>query len=142
MTPLLLAIPFVLAAPVPKDFRKAVPKLDGTWRCAGIDIGGRAWTGDIRTTWTFDGERLSVVRSLGARDLTPTEVLIRTAADRGPMAFDYTVVGSGRTILGAFAVEGDTLTLCLNNVLGPAERPTTLDGGPGIAKYTLKRVER
>jgi len=141
---LLLFAPPALAAPVPKDFRK-LPKLDGKWKIVEYSSSGR----DIKTssilnqTWEFDGEKLSITRNTTAKKpFKPSEIKVKTDVKSKPMAFDY-IFATGTVRKGVYEVDGDTLVICLRLSTVPAqERPTTLDGGVGLLRYVLKRVDK
>jgi len=141
---LLLFAPVALAAPVPKDFKKP-PKLDGKWKVVEYSSSGR----DIKTssilnqTWEFDGEKLSITRNTTAkRPLKPTEIKVKTDAKTKPKAFDY-IFGTGTVRQGVYELDGDTLVICLRLSTVPGQvRPTTLDGGTGLLRYVLKRVDK
>ena len=130
------------AAPVPKDFRKPKPKLDGQWKVTSYETNGRASkvASILNQTWAFDGENLTITRASAAKGVAPTKVKVRADAKTKPMAFDY-VLNADATRLGVFAVDGDTLTICLTVNTSLGERPTNLDGGTGTLKYTVARVK-
>ncbi len=130
MTPLLLALPLLLAAPVPKDFKKAeAPALDGAWRLTADQ------TDDIilaaeKMTWQCEGAGLTI------------RVPGQAARARGPIHFDPATTPHTFDLgarLGVCQLKGDTLTVCL----GPSNgaRPSNLEGGLGVRKLTFARVE-
>lgn len=136
-----------LAAPVPKDFVKTA-KQDGKWKMTAYEANGRESKSAaiLSQTWAIVGENLTVTREAGGKGggkggpgLLTMKMKLKTDPKKSPAELDYIQAGGG-TRIGVFAVDGDTLTVCL--ALGPdAERPTNLDGGPGVQKYTFTRVK-
>ncbi len=130
MTPLLLAVSLLLAAPVPKDFKKDAPRPpDGAWRLTADQ------TDDIilvveKMTWQFEGAGLTI------------RVPGQAPQARGPIYFDPATTPHTFDLcarLGVCQLKGDTLTVCL----GPSNgaRPANLEGGLGVRKLTFARVE-
>jgi uncharacterized protein (TIGR03067 family) len=101
--------------------------IQGKWK-AGNNFKGLEFTGE--TVWQLspNGER----RSPATYKLDPS---------KNPKTIDITI-GSGsekgRTLLGIYALEGDTLTICVNERF----RPTELKDGPGTDLIVLKREKR
>ena len=141
---LLLFAPAAVAAPVPKDFKKS-PKLDGKWKVVEYSSSGRdiQTTSILNQTWEFDGETLTITRNSTVKVRPkPTEIKVKTDAKAKPMAFDY-IFGTGTVRKGVCEVNGDTLIICLRLSTVPGqERPTSLDGGTGLLRYVLKRVDK
>lgn len=141
---LLLFAPAAFTAPVPKDFKKP-PKLDGKWKVVEYSSSGR----DIKTssilnqTWEFTGEKLAITRTTTARKpFKPTEITVKTDAKSKPKAFDY-IFSTGTVRQGVYEMDGDRLVICLRLSTTPGqERPTSLDGGTGLLRYVLKRVDK
>ncbi len=135
------------AAPVPKDFVKTA-KQDGKWKVTAYELNGRESKSPIilNQTWTIEGGNLTITREAGGKGggkggpgLLTMKVKLKTDPKKSPAELDY-IQASGTTRLGVFAVDGDTLTVCL--ALGlDAERPSNLDGGPGVQKHTFARVK-
>ena len=143
--PLLAGVLFAtvaLAAPVPKDFLKPKPKLDGRWKVTSYETNGRPTTAVsiLNQTWAFDGENLTITRATAPKGAAATKIKVRADVTTKPMAFDY-ILSAATTRLGVFAVDGDTLTVCLTINTSLGERPTDLDGGTGTLKYTFTRVK-
>jgi uncharacterized protein (TIGR03067 family) len=127
------------AAPVPKDFVKPKPKLDGQWTVTAYESNGRALktSSILNQTWTFSGDSLSITRATAPKGAAPTKVRVRV--DPKSTEFDY-ILSTASTRLGLYAIEGDTLTVCMTINTTTGVRPTNLDGGTGILKYVFKRV--
>ena len=133
MTALLLTIPLIAAAPVPKDFKKEAPKLDGAWVYASTEINGQRIADARKDIWTFDGDNLTI-QSNGAAAAGP--IPIKTDVKASPMAFEF--VGDGDR-LGVYEIKDGSLVI--SKSLAPGVRPTNLDGGNGVVRWTFKRVE-
>ena len=133
MTLLLLTIPLVAAAPVPKDFKKAVPKLDGEWVYARTEINGQRIVDVRKELWTFDGDNLTIQRD---GDAASPPIPIRMDAKASPMAIEF--VGDGNR-LGVCEIKDGILVICTN--MAPGVRPTDVDGGKGVVRWTFKRAE-
>ena len=133
MTPLLLTIPLLLAAPVPKDFKKAPVKLDGAWVHTGSDINGLPVGGVRNEIWTFDGDNLAI-QGNGVAAISP--IPIKTDVKASPMAIEF--VGYGNR-LGVCEIKDGILVICKN--MAPGVRPTNVDGGTGVIRWTFKRAE-
>lgn len=132
MSPLLLTIPLVAAAPVPKDFKKETPKLDGAWECTSVESGGRVIPRQ-NMTWRFADDAVTITYGGGDAGVQPMP--ISTDPKASPMAFSFT---EGARQLGIYEIKGDTLVICLGS---SGQRPTDIAGGPNVAKYTLTRVK-
>ena len=133
MTPLLLAVPLLLAAPVPKDFKKAPMKLDGAWVHTGSDINGLPVGGGRSEVWTFDGESLTIQG--GAAGGMPA-IPIKTDVKASPMAIEF--VGDGNR-LGVCEIKDGILVICKN--MAPGVRPADTAGGTGVVRWTFTRAE-
>ena len=81
MTALLLTIPLVAAAPVPKDFQKPAPKLDGAWKLTGMELNGQPLETSLDQIWRFDSDRLVIGTGTG---YTSPKQAILTDPDASP----------------------------------------------------------
>lgn len=136
MTPLLLTIPLLSAAPVPKDFKKDATKLSGEWALVGSDIDGVPGNIDQKMVfWTFDGDSLTIRESAPGVRSTAT-FHIKTDAKAVPMVIEF--VGDGNR-LGIYGIKAGVLVICMG--MGAGIRPTNLDGGKGIVRWTFGRVD-
>jgi uncharacterized protein (TIGR03067 family) len=133
MTALLLTIPLLVAAPVPKDFKKPVPKLDGAWRLNGLELNGRQLGGNQNAVWRFDGDQLTIENpnALGATAPRP----ITTDAKASPKHFQF---GNAGNQLGVYEIKGDALVICLSQQQGV--RPPDAAGGQNVIRYLFTRV--
>jgi uncharacterized protein (TIGR03067 family) len=133
MTPLLVAIPLVFAAPVPKELKKP-PSIVGEWRMIWHDTGS-GQTKSENAVWVFTTERVRFVapssdgESWGALtfDLTAT-----------PNQFVLDLRKNGKNA-AIFEVDGDTMRLCLQT--GNATPPTAFKPGGGCYLYKFERVK-
>ena len=131
MTPLLLVVPLVFAAPVPKDFKPANAGLEGTWEFVSATTGGNPDTSYDGAKWVLskDGKAVRHVRGDGGTEAAYTADLTGKTK-----AFDWMV--SGTTWPGLYEIKGDTLTVAL----GLADRPTEF-GGQSVYVFTMKKAK-
>jgi uncharacterized protein (TIGR03067 family) len=138
MTPALLALTFVLRAPGLKE-KKPEASPVGEWVAERRTFGGneRPLAGDPprRTFAVYRGDRK-----------VPTEAN-RYAVDpaKEPAAIDLLPGDTdppGRTVVGIYKVEGDTLTLCLAH--GPDPRPSAFESSEArpTTLYVFKRAKK
>ena len=126
---------------VTQSNRVARPPLDGTWRMREYVMDGTASRPVAEVTWTVREAEL-VIRHDGVVQRPPgaTGYALTALDGRGAGAVDYVVrYASGRThtLPGVFAVDGDTLSLCVPVL---EERPTDCTPGPDRIVYTFERV--
>ena len=133
MTPLLLAIPMVVAAPVPKDFKKEVPAFEGEWQLAWHESNGRKSV-VAGYVWVFGPENITVHNA--GRTNPPIPIAVDTKTS--PMSLDFRN-GNGGGRAGIFRIEGDTLTLCLSS---NGTRPTEFESSATVIKYNFTRVAK
>jgi uncharacterized protein (TIGR03067 family) len=128
MTALLLAVPLVLTAPVPKETLKG--QLDGAWRPTGLTFDGKPINGE-KGDWVFAGDTVTFHVPDGR---APRGGTIKTDPKASPKRFEFADGG----MLGVYDVAGDTLVICLSQV---GVRPTDTKGGPDILRYAFSRVK-
>ena len=87
MTALLLTIPLLATAPVPKDFRKPAPKLDGAWQMTGLELNGQQLGGNQNSVWRFDGDSLTIEYPNGRGIPAPRPIL--TDPKASPKQFQF-----------------------------------------------------
>lgn len=131
MTALLLVVPLIAAAPVPKV--KEPVRLDGAWRLTAVTVNGRAAGGNLESVWRFDKDTLTVESPNGGGVGVPRP--IRTDPKATPMQFEFGTEGQQ---LGVYEVKGDTLTIAVG--VAPGTRPATATEATAIV-YTLARVK-
>jgi uncharacterized protein (TIGR03067 family) len=112
MTALLLAIPLVAAAPVPKELKKEKPALDGAWKLTGITFNGQQLGGNQTAVWTFEGNTLTINNNNGGVVSTRP---IRVDPQATPMEFEFDARGNQ---LGIYEIKDDVLTICLGQQAG------------------------
>jgi uncharacterized protein (TIGR03067 family) len=134
MTPLLLTIPLIAAAPIPKEFRKELPQLDGSWQQTGIEFNGRQIGGNQTAVWKFEGDSLTI--EYPGRGINAVPRPIKTDAKASPKEFQF---GNGSTQLGVYEIKDDTLTISLSQQAGV--RPADTAGGPNVIRYLFTRVK-
>ena len=143
MTAMLFVLPWIAAAPVPKDFKKEAPKLDGSWKVTSYEVNGRPINSNVilSQTWTFEGEKLAISRPpIGNGVVSPvSKSTVKTDPKKSPMEIDH-VLNASITRLGIYSIEGDKLTICLSLQNNGTERPANFDGGQRILKYVFTRA--
>ena len=133
MTPLLLAIPLVFAAPVPKELAwPANATLDGTWEFVSATYGGNPDASYDGAKWVLekDGKATRILRGDSG---TPASFKIDPKTK--PTAFDWTIHGS--TFPGILEIKGDTLTVALAL---SGDRPTEF-AGQSVYVFTMKKAK-
>jgi uncharacterized protein (TIGR03067 family) len=98
----------------------APAELQGGWRLVSVEANGKAEPlAGSRPRWTIKGEKVRY----GGEDLATL------AADAGstPKTIDVGFLSPKRTLEGVYAIDGDTLKICLNKRTdGVKERPLVL----------------
>ena len=140
MTPALLALAVLVAAPAGKDPpKKDGPTLVGEWAIESAVDNGKPDNPPPGATWTFTADRKSVLKFGGLVGLDTTYEADPT---RAPATVDVAAGPQGKALKGIYQVEKDTLTLCL--VEGDRDRPTAFasPAGSKVVLITLTRVKK
>ena len=131
--------PALFAAPIPKEIR-AAPTHVGAWQRVDVDPKDPSKRTPNGQTWIV-GENCDVsFHEMGYRGpgRNPTERLL---FDPKTGQIDQSRVGGGGPIrMGRYKIEGDLLTMNLNNGAG-SPRPQGLTQEPGSTLWHLQRVE-
>lgn len=132
MTSLLLVVPLIAAAPIPKELKpKDRPALDGAWKVTALQFNGQQIGGNQNSVWKFDGDTLAIEN--GGRTNPPRP--IKTDPKASPAEFQF---GSNTSQLGIYEVKDDTLTIALGQQ--PNVRPTDF-AGQNVVVYKFARVK-
>lgn len=116
-----LGVAFVAAA---DDAQKDKAKLQGTWNVTKVEARGQAKDDNENHQLIFAGDELTVKQG----DDLKIKAKIKLDATKKPMQIDVEIFESpkeelkGKTGLGIYMFDGDTLKLCINQP-GEAERP-------------------
>ena len=135
MTPLLLAVPFLLAAPIPKEFRKPttdLAALQGEWECLERRNYGQPPT-KSGVHYVVTGNTLQILGNAGDR---PREVKL-TLDEK---AKTFTWEASWGTWHGRYKLDGDTLTRA--SVKKDKPLPDDLAPGKTVEYSVYKRAKR
>ena len=140
MTPLVLGLAVVLAAPGPKKADEPAPgKLEGDWVVETIE-GPKDDTPPGTITMRIADGKISIKE--GKREKSD-DAGYTVDATRKPATIDIRpeLGPKDKVVLGIFEVKGDTLKLCFGRETG--ERPTEFkgDAAKGVMFITLKRAK-
>jgi uncharacterized protein (TIGR03067 family) len=124
------------------DGKKATEKLQGTWKAVSVEEKGQSKEDDKDHRVIFRGDELTIKR--GDEEIIKGKFKIDAA--QKPNTIDCELTQSpkkehkGKTALGIYSLEGDTLKWCLNEP-GGTERPKDFAGAAGtnFILVTLKR---
>lgn len=140
MTPLLLALPLIAAAPVPKELKDG-PRgnLDGRWVVVEFERNGKP-ASHFQEAWDIRGESLVITRR-AAPNLPPREVRLRIDPARTPTELEFTDTSARRAVTspGVLAFKRERLVVCLPMFAG-GERPADPDNGENVLRWTLERA--
>jgi uncharacterized protein (TIGR03067 family) len=127
---LLLRRPGAAPAPPPQSDRQL---LQGTWRMRQVEAGGVLLDPGFR--WIFAGDQCTLTDNLG-QPLIATQ--FQLDATRTPKEITLRPQQGG-IWPGIYLLDGDSLTLCLNQ--GGPQRPTTFttQAGDSLFLYVLER---
>jgi uncharacterized protein (TIGR03067 family) len=116
------------------DLEKEVRKFQGTWTFESSEAGGKELpAGELKgLVLIFEGDKHTVkkgdeVIQVGTQKLDPS---------KSPKAIDVTMtegVNKGKIMLGIYAIDGDTLTVCFDSQ--GKKRPTEFKGAPGSETF-------
>jgi uncharacterized protein (TIGR03067 family) len=132
----LLALTLAPAAPGLKEKAAPEPTVFGEWVPESVTVRGRPvraesdrWVFRADGTWAMYGRGKELVA--GPLTVDPTAA---------PATIDLAErAAAGRTDLGRYRVDGDTLTLAVGIDWGV--RPATVDPGPKVTVWVFKRVK-
>jgi uncharacterized protein (TIGR03067 family) len=132
-----------LATPVPKQdpIKEALRALKGEWHIVSRFDNGAATPLNDRIV-AFEGDRYTL-RTGGT---VTGEATIKVAPTEKPAQMDwsYTTEGpyKGKTQLGIYKIEGDTITFCLAPIGQPRPAEFSSNEGGGHILATYKRVKK
>jgi uncharacterized protein (TIGR03067 family) len=121
--------------------RKDLDSLQGVWQCVSLDEGGKAVAEEQLKDFklTFKGYKASHP----GKDGKTEQVTIKLDPSKKPKTIDMmllTGADKGKTLLGIYAIEEDTLKIC---VAQPGrDRATEFKAGKDIVLIALKREKR
>ena len=140
MTPALLALAVLVAAPAAKDPPKTdPPSLVGEWAIESSVEGGKPDQLPPGMTWTFTADGKSVLK-VGGVAVVAIDGTYTADPKKAPAQLDVDG-GIGGSLRAIYKVEKDTLTLCF--VDGAPVRPTEFasPAGSKVVLLTLTRVK-
>jgi uncharacterized protein (TIGR03067 family) len=115
-------------------------RLEGKWQVTSLKFFGEESKDkrDKEAQYVFKGNQLRIINKSTEEDSTQTYRLDPT---RNPKHFD--LESPRGTVQGIYALDGDTLTLCLPFPFVTKERPTKLEAGfdGKAALMVLKRIK-
>lgn len=134
MTTLLLAVPLLIAAPIPKELKAEktdLAALQGEWECAErSNFGKPVARSDIR--YVVEGDKLKIRGGKGAEDRVVTLTLDEKAKT-------YTWEASWGTWIGRYKLDGDTFTRV--SVKKDKPLPDEIAPGPLVEYSVFTRVK-
>ena len=134
---LLIAVPSLSAAPVPKELKKSeADRIVGTWTQTGSCNGGGKVNPPDGTSWKFAADGTAQVISQGGVPSQAVKYAVNAAAD--PKAFDW--VAPWGEWYGVYTLDGDALTIYISGGKGKAGRNVIAKTGPGIEMYSFRRA--
>jgi uncharacterized protein (TIGR03067 family) len=136
-TCLCLAVLTVTATGQEKD----APKLEGTWNLTGVDAGGKKMPADLLAKFMIMGEFKDGKYTFTVMGKTDEAGTYKIDATKKPATIDLTITegkSKGKTQLGLFKIEGDTLTLAMTQP-GSTTRPKGFEPGQDVEIQTMKR---
>jgi hypothetical protein len=133
---LLVAAPLALAAPVPKELKRTdEDAIVGTWQVVRYSVYNENRVLPA-TLWRFDGEgKGQFWNSMSRHEMAYT--LLPPASAESPNGFDYS--WDHFKMKGLYRLDGDTLTIALNNDGGKV-RAAELAPGKNTWYWEFKRV--
>jgi uncharacterized protein (TIGR03067 family) len=143
---LFFVVAAVVAAPAPLPRREAPARpasLLGTWKQKSITYQSTDLTeanAPHKLHWVVKADTITIF-SVGKQNRGSWTYQIDTS--RSPVTLDLTVTGSRTTYPGIYKVEGDTLTVLLQNLPDQGQpRPSDFDQrtAVGVACYVFERV--
>lgn len=134
---LLLATPCLAAAEEGKGSKEGVSELQAKWKLTGVEVNG----GEAE----LPVDDLPVWEIKDGKVLYGPEELATLVVDGGvtPKTIDLQFVSPAKTYEGIYAVDGETLRICVNNTTdGVKQRPAELatKDQPGYRLLTFKRA--
>lgn len=135
---LLVSVTALLAAPVPKEIRKA-GKLDGLWEIASIEVFGKPGGIPPRQRWKIENGTITVEQIVPNAAVRPRPAIAIKVDDAvTPKSLDYNT-GGATPRPAIYEVDGDSLKIMMN--LRGAERPKGMKSDDSTVLYVFKRVK-
>ena len=117
--------------------REDLKLLQGVWHGVSLESGGKTAPADFvqKGRYVFKGNTVTIFE--GDKKLGRGKVVLDTSSS--PKAIDLIALDGpdkGKTTVGIYKIEGDTLTLCIGG-----KRPTEFSGAgeDGLAKFKHKK---
>jgi uncharacterized protein (TIGR03067 family) len=104
--------------------QEAQVSIEGTWQIVSLQDGGRTVPDEVieDAQWLITGDK--IVQKAGGQSMELSYVL---GPSKSPNWID--LKADGRTMLGIYEMQGDTLTVCFSEARG-AERSTAFESQP------------
>lgn len=139
MTPLLLAVPLLLAAPVPKELKAAKADAEailGTWEIVACVRNGRPDAGTVGLKYRFAAGGTCTILHKGGNRTSELKCLLDPTAAPKRFLWDAT----WGTWNGVYELKGDDLKMVFPDQ-AKAPPPAEVGPGPAVNYSVLKRVK-
>jgi uncharacterized protein (TIGR03067 family) len=137
---LTVALALVLGTSAQENGKKEQDKLQGKWQIAKMEIEGKELPPDdlAKLKITIEGDKLITTKDSGEQEKNAFKL---DASKKLPTidVTPQTGPAEGQTLQGIYALEGDTLKMCL--ALPGVDRPAAFAAGDMRVLITLKRVK-
>ena len=136
MYSLAIGLAVIVAAPAPKEAKKAPLTLVGDWSIESVTVLGMLLPAEkTRKTISFSADGTTV--TLGGNVVTPDVSKFTHDPKTSPAQID--LEKGGMKYAGIYKIEGDLLTMCLTF---QGERPGNFTATDKTMLYTMKRVKK